>query len=610
MSIDTSKMSKDKAAALDIAEAARDEMKDKSLAGGLFVGELNHSNALPFPTEEADSAKESAKYVAELSDVMETISANDIDRLGEIPDDVLESLASIKAFAAKIPEKYGGRGLSQMGYSRGAMVTGKYCGNIAALLSAHQSIGVPQPLLMYGTDEQKEKYLPTFAAGAISAFALTEDGVGSDPAKVVTTAEPSLDGNHFIINGTKLWCTNGVKATTIIVMARTPDKNGRKQITAFIVDMNMPGIEVLHRCHFMGLKALYNGVIQFTNVKVPKENIVLAEGKGMRVALNTLNIGRLTIPAICVGASKYCLEMVREWASTRVQWGQAVGKHQLISDKISRMASDIYAMEAMIELCANTADKKTSDIRVESAMAKMWATETYWRIVDDAMQVKGGRGYEIEQSLTDRGDKPDPIERMFRDSRINLIFEGSSEIMRLILAREALDPHLKIAGDVVNSRAPIKKRIKAAIRAGLHYAWWYPKQWLPVFRSNVPGLVSELSKYIRYVRRASKRLARTLFHSMLRHGPGLDKQQLLLSRLTEIGTELFVISTAVFKTNSKLRLKHKNSRYFEIMDIIFENSKQKIEQNFRDIRKNPDKKNYKFARQVLDGKYRDMEIVP
>ena len=610
MSIDTSKMSKEKAAALEIAEAARDEMKQKSLAGGLYVGELNYENAFPFPQEEQQSALESKKYLEEFAHVMEEfVDAGEIDRTGEIPDETLAALADIGAFAVKVPKEYGGRGLSQMGYSRGAMITGKYCGNIAALLSAHQSIGIPQPLLMYGTDEQKNKYLPKFANGEISAFALTEDNVGSDPAKVETLAEPTEDGDHFIINGTKLWCTNGVKASTIIVMARTPDKNGKKQITAFIVDMDMEGVEILHRCRFMGLKALYNGVIKFTNVKVPKGNIVLAEGKGMRVALNTLNIGRLTIPAICVGAAKECLSMARDWAANRVQWGQAIGKHQLISDKLARMAANTFAMEAMVELCANIADGKKADIRVESAMAKMWATEAYWHIVDDTMQVKGGRGYETEHSLRARGEKPDGIERMFRDSRINLIFEGSSEIMRLILAREALDPHLKVAGDVVNSTAPIGKRLKAVVKAGLHYAVWYPKQWLPVLRCNVPGIISELAPYIRYVRRTSKRLARTLFHSMLRYGPGLDKQQLLLSRLTEIGTELFVISTTAFKVNSKIQFKGKNGRYFDMMEAVFDNCKHKIDKLFADIKRNPDTKNYKFARKVLEGTYKDLERV-
>jgi len=590
MSIDTSKMSKDKAAALEAAEGGRDEMKEKSLAGGLFVGELNLKNVSPFPTQHEMDVRDGMDYVGQFYALMMRIDADKIDRSGEIPDWLFKEMAELKSFALKIPEEYGGRGLSQMNYAKGAVTSGYFCGNVAALLSAHQSIGVPQPLLMYGTEEQKKKYLPWFGDGAVSAFALTEEGVGSDPSKLTTTAEITEDGEHYIINGEKLWCTNGVKAKVIIVMARTG-----KKISAFIVEMDTPGVELTHRSRFMGLKALYNGVVKFTDVKIPKENIVLAEGKGMRVALNTLNIGRLTIPAICVGASKYCLETIREWTSTRSQWGQEIGKHQAITDKLARMATDTFAMEAMVELCSNLVDRKNCDIRVESAMAKMWATEAYWTITDNSMQMKGGRAYETDESKLARGEEADGIERMFRDSRINLIFEGSSEIMRLILAREALDPHLKIAGDVVNSKAPLCKRLKAAVRAGLHYAWWYPKQWIPSL---------SLNKHHRYVKNASKKLARTLFHSMLRHGPGLDKQQLLLFRITEIGTELFIIMAAVLKAESTA-----DKRDRELADAVFRNGKIKIKEKFAAIRTNNDQRNYKLGRKVLDGDYKKIERI-
>jgi len=617
MSIDTSKMSKGKADALEIAEAARDEMTQKSLAGGLFVGEFNYSNGYPFPEQSEQDAIQSKSYTDELDKFFnEQVKPDTIDANGEIPEAVLEGLAKLKAFALKVPSRYGGRGLSQMGYSQGAVVTGKYCGNIAALLSAHQSIGVPQPLLMYGTDEQKEKYLPKFVDGAVSAFALTEHDVGSDPGKLSTKAELTEDGEHYIINGEKLWCTNGVIADVIIVMARTPDVqvNGRnkKQITAFIVDMDTPGVDVKFRCRFMGLRALYNGVINFKDVKVHKSAIIGGLGKGMRVALNTLNIGRLTIPAICIGASKRCLDMTIDWAGKRVQWGQEVGKHQLITDKIARMSSGIFAMEAMVEMCSNLVDKKNCDIRVESAIAKMWATETYWKTVDDTMQIKGGRGYETAQSLRYRGEKPDPIERMFRDARINLIFEGSSEIMRLILAREALDPHLKIAGDVLNTRAPLGKRIKALFKSALHYSVWYPKQIFNsifTFRAGVRNLTSELAKYIRYVKRQSALLALNLFHSMLRYGPGLDKQQLTLSRLTEIGSELFVISAAVFKADMLIKQGKDAKNIFLLIDTIFNNSKNKIKSIRSNVWFNSDSKNYKLGRKVLDGTYKSMESV-
>src|SRR3989442_3460174 len=312
-------------------------------------------------------------------------------------------------------------------------------------------------------------------------------------------------------------------------MAKTPPKivNGkeRKQVTAFIVDMDTPGVEVVHRCHFMGLRALYNGVVKLTNVKVPRENILLAEGKGLRVALSTLNTGRLTLPAACVGLSKKCLQIVKKWANDRVQWGAPIGKHAAIADKIARMAANVFAMESMTLYSASLVDRdKQADVRLEAAMCKLWGTETTWQIVDDAMQIRGGRGYETADSLRARGDDPVPIERFFRDSRINTIFEGSSEIMRLFIAREALDPHLKFAAPVLTSRLPLTERLRAALKAGWFYAGWYPKQVLPRFnvqRStlNVPPV---LRRHLRYAARTSRKLARKLFHAMLVHGPKLE----------------------------------------------------------------------------------------
>ena len=613
--IDTSKMSKGKADAMEAAEAARDAGKKgvKSYAGGLFMGDADFDLIYPFPEQPEADVKAGEQFISQLKDVMENhVDADKIDREGEIPDEVFKKLADIGAFCIKIPTEYDGLGLSQTNYSKSAMLLGRHCGNITALISAHQSIGVPQPLLLFGTEEQKKKHLPRFRKGDVSAFALTEETVGSDPAQMTTYAELSEDGTHYVINGDKLWCTNGVKASVIIVMARTPDVEikgkMRKSISAFIVDMDTPGVELVVRCRFMGLKALYNGIVRFTDAKIPVENLVAGEGRGLKVALSTLNTGRLTLPAACVGLMSSCLKISREWGSTREQWGCVIGKHQAIADIITKTAISNFVTETMVVFTSSLVDGKKADIRVESAMCKMWGTEEAWRVTDDTMQIRGGRGYETADSLKNRGMEPIAVERFMRDCRINLIFEGSSEIMRLLLAREALDPHLKVAGAVLNSRLPIMVRLKAALGAGLFYAKWYPRQWLPSLGGTPSGLDGSLKKYLRYVSRTSKKLSKKLFHSMARYGPGLDKQQLLLARLVEIGTELFVISACTLRIDSMIKNETApREDLLQLMDVVFGESKVRIKNNFSSMRNNNDKGNYSLARKILDGTFKFLE---
>src|ERR1700676_3150 len=467
--IDTSKMSAGKAAALDLAESSRDPLDERgSFASNLFIGRYDFDRVFPFPEQSAEDSAAGEGFLAELRAYLEAnVDADEIDRTGEIPQRNIDDLFAMGAFAIKIPKQYGGLGLSQVNYGRAAMLLGSWDANLTALVSAHQSIGVPQPLLLFGTDAQKQKYLPRVARHEISAFALTE----------------SHDGSEFILNGEKLWCTNGLKAGVLVVMAKTAPKivNGkeRKQITAFIVDVDTPGLAMPHRCHFMGLRALYNGVVTFKDVRVPRENIIAGEGKGLKVALTTLNTGRLTIPAACVGLCKRLLEICRKWAAERLQWGVPIGQHYAIAGKVAEMAGSVFAMEAMTFLTSALVDRKAGDLRIETAMCKMWATETTWRIADDAMQVRGGRGYETAQSLAARGEEPVAVERFLRDCRINTIFEGSSEIMRLFIAREGLDPPLKVGAPMLNTQLPMKARALSAGRAALFYARWYPRQWLP-----------------------------------------------------------------------------------------------------------------------------------
>ena len=611
--IDTSKMSDGKRAALELAESSRDTVwRYPTFAGRLFMGKLPWDLIHPYPQPSEEDTKKGEAFLKELETFLhEKTDPDTIDREGEISDEVIDGLAKMGAFGIKIPESYGGLGHSQVTYCRAATLLGSHCANLTALLSAHQSIGIPQPLLLFGTEEQKQKYLPKIAKGMISAFALTEESVGSDPAKMETIATPTDDGEYFIINGRKLWCTNGIKAGAIIVMAQTPPvtvKGKQKnQITAFIVDMDMPGVQIRHRCRFMGLKALYNAVVEFKEVRVPRANIVLGEGKGLRVALTTLNTGRLTLPAGCLGGAKRCLQILREWSNERVQWGNKIGRHAAIADKIARAASDVFAMEAMTLLTAGLVDRKETDIRIEAAMCKMWVSEAAWHLVDETMQVRGGRGYETADSLRARGEKGIAVERMMRDSKINMIFEGSSEIMRLFIAREALDPHLQIGAAVMNSRLPKQERRAAAIKAFKFYAKWYPLLWLPIGDTPPSGMDGGLRKHARYAARTSRRLARAMFHAMVRYGPKLEEQGMTLGRLVDIGTEIFAVASVASRGSTMIKGGADRKEVRQLVDHFVKAASLRIDEHFRALRRNADKKGWKLSGEVLEKKYTWLE---
>jgi hypothetical protein len=584
--------------AREVAEAAREREWASSFVKGLFEGKLLIDLVHPFPEPTPADVAKAQPFLDKLEAFLrDHVDSDRIDREGKIPPEVIQGLREIGAFGIKIAEEYGGLGLSQLMYTKAIGLVTSVDGSLTALLSASQSIGVPVPLKLFGTEAQKKKYLPRIAKGQISAFALTENNVGSDPAGLSTTARLSEDGKHWILNGEKLWCTNGTVAEVMLVMARTSAKG----ITAFIVETDWPGVEVVQRLHFMGLKAIENGVLRFHDVKVPAENLLWGEGKGLKLALITLNTGRLTIPAGCAAGAKRALEISREWAATRVQWGQPIGKHDAIAQKLGRMAADIFAMEAVADLASLLADRPHMDIRMEAAIAKMWNTEVGWRIVDDCLQIKGGRGYETADSLRSRGEKPDPVERMMRDWRINLIFEGSSEIMRLFLAREAVDTHLDVAGELINPKSSAGTRLRALGKAALFYGVWYPKQWFGWGMWPRYSDFGELAGHMRFVNRASRKLARSLFHAMIRFGPRLEKKQAVLFRLVEVGAELLAISAACSRAVMMVRKDPANRGPVRMADVFSRHSRRKVRQLFGSVFSNEDDRTYRLAQSVLKG---------
>ncbi|HVZ77697.1 MAG TPA: acyl-CoA dehydrogenase family protein [Gemmatimonadaceae bacterium] len=597
--------------ARDVAEAAREsEWAGASFLRELFLGRFAVHLIHPHPETDPAEAERARPFLEKLEAFLRRVDADLIDRTGEIPEDYIRELREMGAFGIKIPREYGGLGLSYSSYVKAiGMVTSKD-GSLAALLSAHQSIGLPQPLALFGSEEQKRRFFPRLAAGAISAFALTEVDVGSDPANVKAHAELSADGTHWILNGEKLWCTNGTLAELFVVMARTPDRvvNGkpRRQVTAFIVEASSPGVEVVHRCRFMGLKAIQNGLIRFTNVRVPAENILWGEGRGLKLALVTLNTGRLTLPASAAGTAKAMLQIVRDWANERVQWGQPVGRHEAVARKIGLMAANTYAMEAISGLTVAFAEQGGHDIRLEAAVAKMYNTEAGWRIVDDALQVRGGRGYETADSLRARGEKPYPVERAMRDFRINLIFEGTSEIMRLFIAREAVDHHFRTAFALVAPESSMGERIAALGRVLAFYPFWYPARWFG--RGMLPGgfgAFGPLAHHMRFAERRTRKLARALFHAMLRFGPRLERRQALLFRGVDIGAELFAMAATCSRAMADAR--KGNTQAIALADVFCREARARIDATFAAFWGADDGAVYAASQQVLRGEHAWLE---
>ncbi|GGM34907.1 acyl-CoA dehydrogenase [Longimycelium tulufanense] len=608
-----------------VAEAAREtRWRQPSFGKELFLGRLRLDLIHPYPQGGDPAERERGEeFLDRLRRFCESeVDGLRIERESRIPDEVVRGLKELGTLGMKIDREYGGVGLSQVYYNRALMIAGSAHPALGALLSAHQSIGVPQPLKLFGTPEQKQKFLPRCAQTDISAFLLTEPDVGSDPARLSTTATPTEDGTGYLLDGVKLWTTNGVVADLLVVMARVPrpeqgsagsDRPGyRGGITAFVVEADSSGITVENRNAFMGLRGIENGVTRFHRVFVPAENRVGEEGQGLKIALTTLNTGRLSLPALCSGAAKWCLKIAREWSGVRVQWGRPVGEHEAIAGKVAFVAATTFALDAVLELSSELADAGGHDIRIEAALAKLYGSEMAWLVADELVQIRGGRGYETAESLAARGERGVPAEQLLRDLRINRIFEGSSEIMRLLIAREAVDTHLSVAGDIIDPEADTARKAKAVARAGGFYARWLPT--LVLGKGQVPGGFGDfgpLAKHLRYVERASRRLARQTFYAMSRWQGGLERRQGFLGRVVDIGAELFAMSASCVRAEA-LRQEHRDDpergrSAYELADAFCRQARVRVDELFERLWRNTDTGDRKLARQVLSGRYTWLE---
>jgi alkylation response protein AidB-like acyl-CoA dehydrogenase len=593
------------AEARELAESAREaEWSRPSFAKELYLGRFDLSLIHPHPRGAADDVEHGEAFLADLRRVCEAMDGQRIEREDRIPDDYLSALAEIGTFGIKIPRKYGGLGLSMAYYGRALMLIGSVHASLGALVSAHQSIGVPEPVKMFGSEEQKQRFLPRCAGGAITAFLLTEPDVGSDPARMASTATPTDDGTAYLLDGVKLWTTNGVIAELVVVMARVPEHaHGPGGISAFVVDTTSEGIIVEQRNAFMGLRGLDNGVTRFHQVRVPAENRLGREGAGLKIALTTLNTGRLSIPAMCAAAGKWSLKIAREWSGERVQWGRPVGQHGAVAEKISFIAATTFALEAVLGLSAELADAGSRDIRIEAALAKLWSSEMAWRVADELVQIRGGRGYETAASLAARGERAVHAEQLLRDLRINRIFEGSTEIMHLLIAREAVDAHLRAAGALADADAALPDKMRAAAKASGFYAKWLPQ--LAAGKGTVPGGYPEfgpLARHLRYVERSSRKLARQTFYGMSRWQAKLEHQQGFLARIVDIGAELFAMA-AVCSRAKMLETEHPEQKQaaYALADAFCAQARLRADHLFDRLWTNTDATDRRIARHVLDG---------
>jgi len=590
--------------AREVAEQAREtQWRQPSFAKELFLGRLRLDLVHPHPSGPPEAAERGEAFLAKLRDFCESqIDAAVIERDAQIPDKVVRGLKELGAFGMKIGTKYGGVGLSQLYYNKALALVGSVHPSLAALLSAHQSIGVPQPISMFGTEEQKRTWLPR-CTQEISAFLLTEPDVGSDPARVHATATP--DGDDYVLNGVKLWTTNGVIADLLVVMAQVPKSEGhRGGITAFVMEADAPGIMVANRNAFMGLRGIENGLTRLTNVRVPAANRIGREGEGLKIALSTLNVGRLSLPALCTGSAKWCLKIAREWSGERVEWGRPVGEHEAVAGKVAFIAATAYGLEAMLDLATELADAGRTDIRIEAALAKLYGSEMAWLIADELVQIRGGRGYETAESLAARGERGVPAEQILRDLRINRIFEGSTEIMHLLIAREAVDTHLAVAGDIIDPEADPRSKARAAAKAGKFYARWLPT--LVTGRGQLPTSFTEfgpLAEHLRYVERAGRRLARSTFYAMSRWQGKLEHKQRFLGRIVDIGAELFAMTAACVRAQRD----RADATAVELADAFCRQARVRSEQLFDQLWHNCDDFDQTLARGVLEGRYTWLE---
>lgn len=510
-----------------------------SVAKEIFWGRLAADLIFPYPRLSDEERPRVAAALGELTAFCDAhLDSAAIDRQADVPREIIDGLARLGVLGMTAPVSLGGCGFSQLGYCQILEELGSRCSSTSIFVNAHHSIGM-RALLLFGTEEQKGRWLPDLIAGRkLAAFALTEPEAGSDAANVQTAATPSADGSEYVLNGEKRFITNGSIADVLTVMARTPmpGRDGT-QVTAFLVTPDMPGFRIVEaRMEKLGIRGTATSRLAFENMRVPAGNILGPLGKGLKVALSVLDYGRTTFGACCTGMAKTALRLAAEHARTRVQFGQPLGNFELVQKKLAGMAASICAMQAMTAVTAGLIDRGLDDYMLETAMLKVYSTEHLWTIVNDAFQVFGGPAY-----FTDR-----PLERMLRDARINSIGEGANEVLTSFIALVGMrDPaeELRAVRDALAH--PWKERLMLSRFAigFLPRLFHYPR--VPV---RSPALVQPASVFSRLVRQFNRAVVAALF----RNREAIIDRQLVQEPIAEAAMELYASACVLSRRDAEL----------------------------------------------------------
>jgi alkylation response protein AidB-like acyl-CoA dehydrogenase len=509
-------------------------------AKGLFFGHFNAPLLFPYPQLKPEEQSVTHKAIDEVRQYCKDhIDAAAIDRDAIIPQSVIDGLSQLGVLGMTAPVEFGGRAFGQLAYTKVMEVVGGHCASTAVFVNAHHSIGI-RALLLFGTKEQQERWLRPLVAGRkLAAFALTEDEAGSDASNVQTTATPSPDGKGYILNGGKRWITNGGIADVLTVMARTPGlaggANKKKEITAFLVSPDMQGFKVLDpRMAKNSIRGTATGRLAFENMFVPKENILGQIGKGLRVALTVLDFGRTTFGASCTGVAKACVEATVRHAKKRVQFEQTLSEFELVKKKIAYMSAYAFAMEATTAECASFIDRGFEDYMLETAMLKVWSTDALWQIVNDTMQVYGGKAFFLDE----------PYERWMRDARLNLVGEGANDVLRAFVAMVGIKPLADHLMPVLNAMKNPFSGIGTLLGFGArHLRDRFTTPDVPVKSNTLRAAANQLGKRVREFHLA-------VLDQMRKHKEELLFRQYIQERIADAACELYASSCAISRLDS------------------------------------------------------------